>query len=51
MITCEACGNRKKASANGLMPWHVDIESARTGRLRWCHNYDPTTQPMFIGGA
>jgi len=50
MITCSACGNRKKASANGLMPWHVDIQSASVGRLRWCHNYDPITQPMFIEG-
>ena len=51
MITCEICGNRKQASPNGLMPWHVDIVSASRGKFTWCNNFDPITQPEPIVGA
>ena len=51
MVTCELCGNTKQASANGLMPWHVDIASASRGRFTWCHNYDPVTRPNLIVGV
>lgn len=50
MITCEACGNRKQATENGLMPWHVDIVKASRQVFAWCHNYDPITEPDFIVG-